>query len=97
LIKRWEKIVGCGGYILRGVNRHGHINDCLNPSSVSTILKNLQIIIGDELNVKPLSGHSFRVGAALDLIEQGLPIEKIMLRGGWKTETTTIKYLKTWI
>ena len=32
----------------------------------------------------PLSGHSFRVGAALDLLEQGEPLERIMLRGGWR-------------
>ena len=30
---------------------------------------------------QPLSGHSFRVGAALDLLEQGEPLEKIMLKG----------------
>jgi len=29
-----------------------------------------------------LSGHSFRVGAALDLLEKGEPLERIMLRGG---------------
>ena len=28
-----------------------------------------------------LSGHCFRVDAALDMLEQGEPMEKIMLRG----------------
>ena len=31
---------------------------------------------------QPFSGHSFRVGTALDLLEQGEPLEKIMLKGG---------------
>ena len=45
---------------------------------------------------QPLSGHSFRVGAALDLLEQGEPLEKIMLRGGWQTDSTAMKYLRNW-
>ena len=32
-------------------------------------------------NQQPLSGHSFRVGATLDLLEQDEPLEKIMHRG----------------
>ena len=28
-----------------------------------------------------LSGHSFRVSAALDLLDKNIPLEKIMLRG----------------
>ena len=45
---------------------------------------------------QPLSGHSFRVGAALDLLEQGEPLERIMLRGGWQTDSTAMKYLRDW-
>ena len=46
---------------------------------------------------QPLSGHSFRVGAALDLLEQGEGIEKIMRRGGWQTDSTAMKYLRNWM
>ena len=42
LMQYWREIVGTGGYILRSINRHGHIGDNLNPASVSTILKRLQ-------------------------------------------------------
>ena len=48
-------------------------------------------------NEQPLSGHSFRVGAALDLLEQGEPLERIMLRGGWQTDSTAMSYLGNWI
>ena len=43
-----------------------------------------------------VSGHPFRVGAALDLLEQGEPLERIMLRGGWQTDSTAMKYLRNW-
>ena len=43
-----------------------------------------------------LSGHSFRVGAALDLLDKNIPLEKIMLRGGWKSETSAMRYLQNW-
>ena len=46
---------------------------------------------------QPLSGHSFRAGAALDLLEQGMPLEKIMLRGGWQTDSTAMKYLRNFL
>jgi site-specific recombinase XerD len=96
LLGKWKEIVGDEGYILRSINKHGHIGDSLNPASISTILKTLQEGLKSETNQQPLSGHSFRVGAALDLLEQGEPLEKIMLRGGWQTDSTAMKYLRNW-
>ena len=52
-----------------------------NPASISTLLKELQKDLKMDSNEQPLSGHSFRVGAALDLLERGEPLERIMLRG----------------
>jgi len=97
LLEQWKGLVGNQGYILRSINRHGHIGNNLNPSSISTILKKLQQGLKTVSNQQPLSGHSFRVGAALDLLEQGEPLEKIMLRGGWQTDSTAMKYLRNWI
>jgi len=89
-------MIGHEGYILRSINRHGHIGSNLHPSSISTILKVLQKDLRIDSNEQPLSGHSFRVGAALDLLEQGEPLERIMLRGGWQTDSTAMKYLRNW-
>ncbi len=97
LLETWKEIVGDEGSILRSINKHGHIGNNLNPASISTILKTLQKELKSGPNEQPLSGHSFRVGAALDLLEQGEPLEKIMLRGGWQTDSTAIKYLRNWI
>ena len=84
-------------YILRSINRHGHIGENLHPASVSTLLKGLQKHLKMDSDEQPLSGHSLRVGAALDLLEQGEPLERIMLRGGWQTDSTAMSYLRNWI
>ena len=97
LLEKWKEIVGDKGNTLRSINKHGYIGDSLNPASISTILKTLQEGLKSESNQQPLSGHSFRVGAALDLLEQGEPLEKIMLKGGWQTDSTAMKYLRNWI
>ena len=80
---KWKEVIGDESYILRSINEYGHIGDSLNPASISTILKTLQEGIKTVSKEQPLSDHSFRVGAALDLLEKGKPLEKIMLREGW--------------
>ena len=97
LLETWKEIVGDEENILRSINKHGHIGDTLNPASISPILKTLQEGLKPGSNQQPLSGHSFRVGAALDLLEQGEPLEKIMLRGGWQSDSTAMKYLRNWV
>ena len=97
LIYKWGILVGSEGYILKSINRHGHTGSSLNPASINTILKALQAGLDHCTKVKSLSGHSFRVGAALDLLEQGEPLEKIMLKGGWQTDSTAIQYLRNWV
>ncbi len=96
LLEKWRSMISDEGYILRSINRHGHIGNNLHPASISTVLKVLQKDLKMNSNEQPLSGHSFRVGAALDLLEQGEPLEKIMLKGGWQTDSTAIKYLRSW-
>lgn len=96
LLEKWKEIVSDEGYILRSINKHGLIGNNLNPASISAILKTLQEGLKTGSNQQPLSGHSFRVEAALDLLEQGEPLEKIMLRGGWQTDSTAMKYLRNW-
>jgi len=68
-------------FILRSINRNGHLGNNLHQACMSTILKALQKDLRMNSDEQPLSGHSFRIGAALDLLEQGEPLERIMLRG----------------
>ncbi len=97
LLEKWRSMNSDEGYILRSINRHGHFGENLHPASISTILKALQKDLKMGSDEQPLSGHSFRVGAALDLLEQGEPLERIMLRGGWQTDSTAMSYLRNWI
>ncbi|MDC0953282.1 tyrosine-type recombinase/integrase [Porticoccaceae bacterium] len=96
LLGIWRRRFSDEGYILRSINRHGQFGNNLHPASVSTILKGLQKDLKMDPDEQSLSGHSFRVGAALELLEQGEPLEKIMLRGGWQTDSTAMKYLRSW-
>ena len=94
LINNWKQIA-IDVYILRGIMPNSTLTQKLSPGSISIILRNLQSAAG--LNIEPpLSGHSFRVGRALDLIDAGESLPKIMLRGGWKTESAVIRYLSAW-
>ena len=97
VLNKWQSFIREEGFILRSISRHGHIGIKLNPASISTTLKALQKELASGSNEQPLSGHSFRVGAALDLLEQGESLEKIMLKGGWQSGSTAIKYLRNWI
>jgi site-specific recombinase XerD len=97
LLHQWQATVGDSSFILRSIRRNGHIGQDLCPSSVSVILKTLQRTINANSDTPLLSGHSFRVGAALDLLEQGEPLEKIMLKGGWQSDSTAMKYLRSWV
>jgi integrase len=96
LLEKWKSMISDEGYILRSINRHGHFGSNLHPASISTILKALQKDLKMDPDEQSLSGHSFRVGAALDLLEQGEPLERIMLRGGWQTDSTAMTYLRNW-
>ena len=94
LINDWKQ-VAIDGHILRGIMPNGALTQKLSPGSINIILRNLQS--SARLNIEsPLSGNSFRVGRALDLLESGESLPKIMLRGGWKTESTVIRYLRAW-
>ena len=97
LLEKWRIMTSDEGYILRSINRHVHIGTNLHPASVNTILRGLQKDLKMDSDEQTLSGHSFRVGAALDLLEQGEPLERIMLRGGWQTDSTAMSYLRNWI
>ena len=92
LIKSWQSITG-DGFILRGVKRGGEITDSLAPESVNRILKRLESQLSDKQPV--LSGHSFRVGKTVDMIENGFTLEQIALAGGWTSAKTVFRYAQS--
>ena len=96
LIENWRITMQVdSGYILREVTKTGRIKLTMRPSRINLRLKVLQRAA--KLNQQAeLSGHSFRVGGATDLLEAGESLEKIMLRGGWKSESTAMRCLRNW-
>jgi integrase len=95
-LEKWRSMISDEGNILRSISRYGHIGNNLHPASISTVLKALQKDLKIDSNEQLLSGYSSRVGAAIELLEQGEPLERIMLRGGWQTDSTAMKYLRNW-
>jgi len=96
MISRWQdKIKQTDGYILRSFKRDLSVRESLDPAALNKILKLLQRKAKLQ-DIGELSGHSFRVGAAVDLLDKGVPLERIMLRGGWKSENTALRYLRNW-
>ena len=96
LLTEWQDKYQLEGVILRSVDRHGNIGDKLNSGSIGAILNRLKASLGSEINNCRFSGHSFRVGAAIDLLEAGASLETIMLRGGWRSQDNAMNYLRGW-
>jgi len=97
LIHSWGERIGREGYILRSVRQQGGgVGKQLSPGSINQILVKLQIEAGLTLE-RNLSGHSFRVGAAVDMLLAGETMERIMLKGGWKSESTVMRYLRAMV
>ena len=95
LIETWRKTIDAkGGFILRAVNKHGTVSSKLTPGSIQLILSSLNNRVLRRGERVVFSGHSFRVGAALDLLKKGETLERIMLRGGWKSTDSAMRYLQ---
>lgn len=76
--------------ILITFKRDLSVRESLDPAALNKILKTLQRKAKLH-NIGELLSHSFRVGAAVDLPDRGVPFERIMLRGGWKFEKTALR------
>ena len=95
LIKTWQEVVDQEGRILRSIDKHGNIGNKLEPSAISYILRQAQENITLPGNKKPRqwTGHSFRVGAAVDLVESGYTIEQVIRKGDWKSVQAGLRYV----
>lgn len=96
LILKWRAHAKIGGAILRSVDRHGNVGAQLRPGSIGTIVNRLLAKTSLPDQQTKFSGHSFRVGAAIDLVESGASLETIMLLGGWRSNDSAMNYLRSW-
>ena len=60
---------------MRRVNSLARNGDAMHPASINKRLHQLQVLAGLELGGK-LSGHLFRVGAPLELLENGESLDE---------------------
>ena len=82
MINHWrDKIKQTDGYILTSFKLDLSVRERLDPAALNKILMYLQRK-AKLRDIGELSGNSFRVGAAVDLLDKGAPLERIMLRGG---------------
>ena len=83
------------GYILRGVRKDNVVSDQIEPGQISRILKRLSKKAGlNEVQIKNISGHSMRVGAAQDLLLAGASLPIIMAKGRWSKTDTVMRYIE---
>lgn len=82
------------GHLLRGINLGNNICPELGASQVIRIFKSLAQKADLEPDlVSAISGHSMRVGAAQDLLQQGASLPQIMVKGGWVKTGTVMRYI----
>ena len=72
------------------------MGDRLNSGSIGSILNGLKAQLGNDAQNCRFSGHSFRVGAAFDLLEARASLETIILKGGWRSQDNAMNYLRAW-
>ena len=95
LLLLWRERVGDERLILRSIDAFDNIGESLHATNITSRLRELQERARLDLG-GPLSSHSFRVGAALDMLDNGDSLAKIMLRGGWRSQSAAMRYLRAW-
>jgi len=83
------------GFIFRGIKNNGHISEFLSPGQINRIYKRIAIAAKvPKEQIKNISGHSIRVGAAQDLINSGASLPILMNRGRWSKPDTAMRYIE---
>ncbi len=95
-LKSWLHISKIkSGFIFKATNNGRVTKDGLHPYAVNRTVKELALTAGfDEAIIADLSGHSFRVGAAQDLMTDGKSILAIMKAGGWRSMNVVGRYVE---
>lgn len=81
------------GYLFRGVSNNKNISTKLSPGQINRIYKRLAKQANlTETEIKNISGHSIRVGAAQDLLKSGVSLPMLMQKGRWRKTETAMRY-----
>jgi integrase/recombinase XerD len=83
------------GWLFRRVLGNNIGEHPLHPCTINKILKATAHAAGlNDDDVKIISAHSLRVGAAQDLMTEGAGLLRIMRAGGWKSANTISRYVE---
>jgi len=83
------------GSLFRGINNSGAIGDRLRANHINRIYKRLAQRANLSTDfIQGVSGHSFRVGAAQDLLASGASLPIIMKLGRWNKSDTVMRYVE---
>ena len=78
-----------------GLNRSFDLSLNIGAGQINRIYKRIARKAGlDESEIKRISGHSMRVGAAQDLLNSGASMPIIMQRGRWSKTDTVMRYVE---
>ena len=78
-----------------GLNRSFDLSLNIGAGQINRIYKRIARKAGlDESEIKRISGHSMRVGAAQDLLNSGASMPMIMQRGRWSKTDTVMRYVE---
>ena len=93
LVRAWcERSGVAGGRLFRSLNR-GALGERLDASQVPRIFKTMAERAGLPGDVVArISGHSTRVGAAQDMVAEGIGMPAILDAGRWKTTAMVHRY-----
>ncbi len=93
-IKRWVETTDLDdGPLFRRIRGSCVMATSLAPYSITRLLKQLgEVAQFEPENVAKLSSHSFRIGAALDMVEHGIDLLPIMQAGGWTAPEMVLRY-----
>lgn len=94
LVKYWGEAAKISERpLFRGVKNNGDISSSLSAGQVNRIFKRLAVNANiPRSEVKQISGHSLRIGAAQDLVNSGASLPQLMSRGRWSKAKTALRY-----
>ena len=95
-VQAWIEITRIeDGFLFRGIKNNGDISQGINPGQINRIYKRLAEKAGlPKIIIKNISGHSFRVGGAQDLLASGASLPMLMNRGRWTKPETVMRYIE---
>ena len=95
-VKAWIEAANVhDGHLFRAVNKGGAVGGSLTPGEVARAFKAMAAAAGvPQEGIVAISGHSCRVGAAQDMVKEGIEMPHVMQAGGWRTMEMVSRYAK---